>query len=94
MTEVKEFSKRLDKIFEDGEPTKALIIDAYIKTNPNALKQGQSLPLDSVMQSNGCVTEAERLYRNNKRFAGVTMYAEVTGTTLKEAKIYCDNNFV
>jgi len=49
MTEVKEFSKRLDKIFEDGEPTKALIIDAYIKTNPNALKQGQTLPIDSVV---------------------------------------------
>ena len=36
-TQVKEFSKRLDKIFEDGQPTKAMIIDAFIKNNPTAL---------------------------------------------------------
>jgi len=46
MTQVKEFSKRLDKIFNDGEPTKALIIDAYIKTNPTA--QTEALNIDDV----------------------------------------------
>ena len=49
MKQVNEFSKRLDKIFNDGEPTKALIIDAYIKTNPTA--QSEALNIDDVSNS-------------------------------------------
>ena len=33
------FCERLDKIFEDGYPTKAQIIDAYHKSNPNSLSK-------------------------------------------------------
>jgi len=36
-TDTNNFSKRLDKIFEMGDPTKALIIDAFIKVKPNVL---------------------------------------------------------
>lgn len=49
MTQVKEFSERLNKIFSDGEPTKELIIDAYIKTNPTA--QNEALPIAGVTYS-------------------------------------------
>ena len=59
MTEVQNFSRRLDKIFNDGEPTKALIIDAYIKTNPNALRQGQALPIYFVSNCSACGIEIE-----------------------------------
>ncbi len=49
MTQVDKFHKRLNEIFKDGNPTKALIIDAYIKTNPTSqMELGQSLPIDSV----------------------------------------------
>lgn len=32
------FSKRLDEIFEDKAPTKALILDAFLKANQSQLK--------------------------------------------------------
>ena len=56
MKQVNEFSKRLDKIFNDGEPTKALIIDAYIKTNPTA--QSEALNIEDV---SGSLISAEYL---------------------------------
>ena len=56
-------------------------------------QQVKKINIDDVRRSVGCLTEAERLYRNNKRFAGVTMYAEVSGMSLKDAKIYCDKHF-
>jgi len=37
LRQVDVFCERLDKIFEDGHPTKALIIDAFHKGNPNSL---------------------------------------------------------
>lgn len=36
--QIDEFSKRLDKIFEDAMPTKAQILDAFHKSNPNSMK--------------------------------------------------------
>lgn len=37
LRQVDVFCEKLDKIFADGYPTKAQIIDAYHKSNPNSL---------------------------------------------------------
>ncbi len=37
MRPIDEFSKRLDVLFEMGNPTKAQLYDAYHKTNPNSI---------------------------------------------------------
>lgn len=42
-TNINNFSKRLDKIFEMGDPTKALIIDAFIKAQTKELTDEMSL---------------------------------------------------
>jgi hypothetical protein len=39
MTEVEKFSVMLDKIFEDKDPTKALIIDAFHKSKDGITKE-------------------------------------------------------
>ncbi len=65
MTQVDKFHKRLNEIFKDGNPTKALIIDAYIKTNPTSqMELGETLPIHSVSQQRelliGLLTRLEK----------------------------------
>lgn len=65
MIQVKEFSKRLDKIFADGNPTKALIIDAYIKTNPTAQEQALNIQNVSKCCQNCGYKLIEEDYKHN-----------------------------
>ncbi len=50
------FAERLDKIFEDGNPTKALIIDAFHKAN----KQGEKLDTFAAKVMQGIITSPEK----------------------------------
>lgn len=42
MRQVDLFSKLIDKMFDDGNLTKAQLLDAFHKANPNSLKENKA----------------------------------------------------
>lgn len=79
------FCQKLDKIFEDGHPTKAQIIDAFHKANPlslsNAKWEAFRHPCDCDLAANQCKHRDYKEYELEQKLSACEI---VLGDTQKE----------